>query len=156
MKNLFAALALVLGSSSALAASADFTRLNLQPGGYLQQNRVTSGQIIVDTENKALTIVAQPAFYCPPGKFCAQVMPPALLLSVPLKSISTGPCGETIYSGSQDERPVDGLFQSIVVIDNKNLFCQTLVAVPPTTVTYRAETPFGGVETDSFIASPLK
>jgi hypothetical protein len=157
MKVVLMNLVTVMMSVPALAASADLVKLSLQPGGYLEKARVSSGKIEVNRKSRTITLIAQPDFYCPPGKFCAQVMPAPIEITVPLNSVKTGGCGETIFSGSKDLRPVDGGLSQLTVVSNARNFCKYLVAIPATTVNYHYE---GGMmpilEDDQFIGTSLK
>jgi len=157
MKFVLMNLVTVMMSVPAFAASADLVTMSLQPGGYLEKARVTSGKIEVNTKSRTITLTVQPEFYCPPGKFCAEVMPAPIEITVPLRSVETGGCGEKVFSGSKDLRPVDGGLSQLIVVSNTHNFCKYLVAIPATTVNYHYE---GGmmpiVEDDQFIGTSLK
>lgn len=62
-------------------------------------------------------------------------MPIPYRIVLPLISQTVDQCGRTIYIAGEDMRPVDGMYQSLTVIDGRNNYCvRTMEARPNTTI----------------------
>lgn len=96
--------------------------------------QVESGDVVVDETNNQIRLMLHIAFHCPPGLFCAQVMPAPIMVTLPITHESVNSCGSRIYGASHDDRPVDGIYESLTVIDNTKNECPHLVALPATEV----------------------
>ena len=140
MKNLILALvAATTFNASAFTrsgGSVEFTRISIQKGTLLAGKNITSGSVSVDLRGRGeLTVNLQPAFFCPADMICPQVMPAAIQYSVELQKISTGTCGETIYSGSMGQNVADGIRTSITVVDHSTDECKYFAPIDATEVT---------------------
>ncbi len=126
MKSLFVALALVMSFAQTTLASellivADLKPVQLDPEQNL--GNIIYGDVRVDQGEKSITLRLQPAMTpCPSGFFCAQVMPEAVEITLPLVSVEKTACGDT-YIASRDQRPVDGMLTEIKVIDYSRALC---------------------------------
>src|SRR4051794_26346591 len=118
MKALILALATLASVSQANAMTASIKSFRFQPGSSLAKRNISYGNLTVDLEQNQLTLNLQPAFYCPPGAMCVQVMPAPIEFTMPIESVTTGNCGETIYTGATNDLMVDGILQQLTVTDN--------------------------------------
>lgn len=122
---------------------ADLIEINLDQRLNLQ--RVDSGTLemnssLIDKKGNNITLILNTPFYCPEGHFCAQVMPDPHVIQLPLKDSKQDSCGNMIYTAELDERPFDGNYQELVVIDHRRSNCE--IAYPAMTeVTYTVITP---------------
>lgn len=118
--------------------SAELTQFQIDPQLVW---KVRTGSVVVDLAKKEVNVTLYREFYCPPGKFCAMVMPTPVMLRLPLVSKSSGVCGTVVYTAREDKRMVDGGLQILKIEDNKNFgkYCQSLIAVPATRVTYTTD-----------------
>jgi len=147
MKNIAIALLTMIVATPAFAArapksvvSAELTQFNLQPETYLSRQVITDAQVVV-------TKTGEPSLYlridfksnCPANAMCIAMMPLPLEVTVPLQSIETGGCHETIYKGVIDQRPVDGLRQELTVVDNRTNTCKYFAPIPATEVHFSRE-----------------
>jgi hypothetical protein len=126
MKSLLVALALVVSFAQTTFASelsfvADLKPVQIDPDQNL--GNIIYGDIRVDQAEKSVTLRLQPAMTpCPAGLFCAQVMPQAIEVTLPLVSVEKSSCGDT-YIASRDHRPVDGMLTEIKVVDYSKALC---------------------------------
>lgn len=119
---------------------ANLDQFNVQPESYLSRKEISSARILVNLYGeRVITLTVNFKNSCPPGRFCAAVMPQPLEVTVPLQKTETGGCGETIYSGAIDQHPVDGIRQALTVVDNSRNTCKYYLAIPMTEVVYEAE-----------------
>ncbi len=139
MKNLiFALIAAATFSASAAGSggSIEFTRIEIEKGTLLAGKNITAGSVTVDLRGRGeLTVKLQPAFFCPKDVICPEVMPAAIEYSVELQNISTGSCGETVYSGVMGQNVADGIRTAITVVDHSSDKCKYFAPIDATEVT---------------------
>lgn len=115
---------------------AELTTFNFQAGSMHSRNEVTGGYVAIGVyAEKNITLRVDFKSNCPPGAMCIAMMPIPLEVTVPVQSVTVGSCGETIYEGLVDQRPVDGIMQKLTVVDHRTDTCKYFIAVPPTEVT---------------------
>lgn len=160
----------VLGSINADARSmrqdfesAEITHMNIDAKSQLATERLDgSGLVYINHTQNTATLQLNRKFYCPPGRFCAQVMPAPVIITLPIKKVSEGACNSIIYVAAEDKRPVDGMYQGLRITDNKRFSesCLNTRFVDSTFVEYKTISPgFGApvVETlSTFVAKSLK
>ncbi len=123
--------------------SAKLTSISIDPKNeYLAQEKLTgNGYIVVNKTTRTITLQLERQFFCPPGLRCPQVMPEPVLITLKNLTVSHGFCGGTIYSASEDKRPVDGALQALSVMDNTTLnpACGDMSYLAPTEISYDTE-----------------
>lgn len=73
------------------------------------------------------------------------MMPAPLVIELPLVSKHRDECGTVIYMAVQDQRPVDGDFQELIVRDTTKNQCLHTPEMQDTEVEYNTESSgFGG------------
>lgn len=75
---------------------------------------------------------------CPPNALCALVMP-MRHFKVENFVESVDACGATIYEAEYDDRPTDGIYERITVIDNTTNICFTFSALSATRVEHEVK-----------------
>ncbi len=144
MKKLIVSAALLLSVLAAsqsearslqTALSANLTKFDFQNASALADRRIRSGTINVDLKNRILNLKLTPSFYCPPQMMCAQVMPRTISYELAGMEISTGSCGQTIYTALEDARPVDGNLTKLTVVDNRTNTCKYFAPISSTEIT---------------------
>ncbi len=104
--------------------------VNQQWLGYIDQGSVA---INLTDETMTLTLMSQPD--CDPTMVCPAVMLEYHQIEVKLISRSVDSCGAVTYVGEKDKTPVDGIKETIEVIDYQAMTCE--IAVPfMTSVSY--------------------
>jgi hypothetical protein len=100
-----------------------------------------TGSIYVteDRTDRTLSLTVERRFYCPPGRFCAMVMPAPITIELPIIAEEHDGCGTRVITAFVDRRPVDGDFEQIVLKDHTSDRCMYLRAVPATEVLYETE-----------------
>lgn len=123
----------VLASTTMAFAGADATGVKTFPitEGQISaahfEEEFNSGNLIVNYDDKKVTLILNRKFQCPAGTFCAQVMPAPKIVELPITTVETGNCGATLVSAQKDQRSRDGLLEQINVIDNTTMFCRILL-----------------------------
>ena len=143
MKNVIATIAMALVGFSAQASLvenyyADLNQFQIQPGTYLEkqlEGKDFTANIAI-TPITDITLSIFPVFKCPQGLFCPAVAIAyePITFTVPMHKRFIGHCGEMIFTGRVDQRPVDGVMTDITVIDNTTNTCKTFVMLPATQV----------------------
>ena len=139
-KNVIVGLLILVAGAQANATSmkryleADLTSFRFQPGSVLANRRINGGNVQIDFMAKTITLTLNPAFHCPAGAACALVMPAPQVVTLPLTKVTTGHCNQNIFIARENNLPVDGIDQTLTVIDNSNNHCKYLVAIPATEV----------------------
>lgn len=86
-----------------------------------------SGSVILNYDEKTVTLVLNRKFQCPAGAMCAMVMPAPKIVQLPIVSVESGRCGATQVSAQRDLRAQDGILEQINVIDNTTMVCRILL-----------------------------
>ena len=135
-----------------------FTKFDFQNASSLSEKKIRQGSVTVSHATNSITIVLNPAFYCPPNMMCAQVMPRPIEYTAQNMQATQGNCGETIYSALTDKLPVDGLRVEITVVDHSTDHCKYFAPVAATEtkleLTY-PRGPNGGPERHQFEGNKL-
>lgn len=158
----FAILMAVVAASQADAraletsTSAQITKFDFQNASSLSERKIQQGTITVNVLSKSLTLTLNPSFYCPPNLMCAQVMPRPMAYTASNYVVSTGSCGETIYSAVDDRLPVDGLRIALTVVDHSSDTCKYFAPIAMTEITLEKTSPRGVYERHQFEAEALK
>ncbi len=120
--------------------------VNQQWLGYIDQGSVS---INLTDETMTLTLMSQPD--CDPTMVCPAVMLEYHQIEMQLTSRSVNTCGAVTYIGEKDKTPVDGLKETIEVIDYQAMTCE--IAVPyMTSVSYITFNPWTQDTTVSYFA----
>jgi hypothetical protein len=101
--------------------------LDLDPSDTYFEN-VIGGNVKIDYNEKNIQLSLYKKFYCPPHQLCAMMMPAPILIELPILEIKRGTCNETITVAQKDDRPVDGIFQSIKITNFQTATCRFFVA----------------------------
>ena len=168
MKNLFFALTLVCTTFLATTAqaqpeliiSAPLNTIHLDSTLTISDYGIEDGHVALNLDTNEAVVTLYVPFHCPEGLFCAQVMPEPVMIRLSIVSSGVSDeCGTMTYYAVWDARPVDGDMQSLIITDNTQNHCQTLVALSATEVEYvTISAGFGGpvVSTRSiFLGSQL-
>ncbi len=84
---------------------------------------IANANISVNTAQKTVTLTVYRRVFCPPGRFCTQMMPAPLVIELPLTYVGSGFCGGTIMTASKDETAVDGYLTEIQIYDDNGNKC---------------------------------
>ena len=103
---------------------------------------VDSGHVTVDLTAGQISLFLQPAFHCPDGLVCIQVMPEPIIIDLPIVETVVNECNWTVYTAKVDKTPVDGLLEIITVSDYSKNTCPTIMALPETAVNYASFNPW--------------
>ncbi len=132
MKSLLISLALLTSSTFAFA-NADVSGMKTFPitqaeisAAHFDQEFKT-GSLIVNYDEKMVTLVLNREFHCSQDLACAEVMPAPKVVQLPITSVESGNCGATVIQAQDDARNRDGIFQQISVIDNTTMVCRILL-----------------------------
>lgn len=119
MKNLIMGLALVISSLASAAVGVEkYEIVNAEfDSQHLRNATFAYGSIEVNYEKQNLKLFAQTRFHCPPGRYCAAVMPAPLQIELPIQSVKTDVCNVKQIVASEDRRPVDGDLQQVTLTD---------------------------------------
>ncbi len=79
----------------------------------------------LDQGKQQITLTLSQDWSCPPGMFCATVMPPVRVFTAPVTQ-TLNDCGSTVYVAEVDQRPVDGALTRITLQDNRSRMCRDL------------------------------
>jgi hypothetical protein len=109
---------------------AELTRFNLDE--KLAAARVQAGQIEIDEMINEATLSLIPAFYCPPGRFCAQVVPMPITISLPIVSKVKDECGSKIIVARNGN-------EELMIRDNAKNKCAQTSPTANTEVVYSVE-----------------
>src|SRR4051812_1281127 len=80
--------------------------------------KVGPGKVTVDTDRGLVQIEIEQDFYCPPGLYCAQMMPMPITFEATLAKKRTEACNVVVFEAINDKTPVDGAKEVIQVRDN--------------------------------------
>ncbi len=143
--------------------AAEIKESHIHPNSYLNGEKLDgTGLVYINHTQKTATLQLNRRFFCPPGRFCPQVMPEPVMITLPIKKVSEGACNSVIYVAVKDKRPADGNYEGLRITDNRRFYetCRSVRAVEPTYVEYKTiSAGFGGpvVETlSTFTAKPLQ
>lgn len=103
----------------------------------VNSTRFTEGELFLDGRSGLVELTVQPKMpECPEGMMCAQVMPERQTYSLEGATSTVDHCGIISTTVEADARPVDGYFTKIVVRNNQNNTCPTLVALKAVDVNF--------------------
>lgn len=117
---------------------------------HLRLAGVNRGEVILDKSRNKIKLELTQVINCEPNMLCAAVEPLLHTIELPIVNSYKGRCGEEIYVAEVDQRPADGLYQNIELIDYSNLTCRYLPE-NPTMVTYKTIQPFS-VDDDAVVS----
>lgn len=135
--------------------SAQLTKFDIQNASSLSDNRIKNGTISVDLLSKNITLSLEPAFHCPKGMMCAQVMPRPIVFQAGGLQMTTGSCNESIMTAMTDNRDVDGNLVRLTVVDNSNNTCRYFAPIASTEVQLDIVTTRDAQEAHRFEAGKL-
>ena len=136
MKTLFIALALLVSVNSQATSLHPDTFAQATTLKVINQSSnletVESADLKLNAVTKQLEITLKFRQICPPprpGQFaCLAVSRGPLKIQLPIVSESKGRCGTTIYTAQRDDRPRDGNFNRVRVLDHRTMTCE--IALP--------------------------
>lgn len=113
---------------------------NFDARSPLAELEVVDSSVLLDFYNDKIELRFTLPWSCPPNALCAMVMPMRVFIVENL-DIETDECGNTIYQAEEDDRPVDGLYQRITVVDHSNSSCPQIMIYPPleTSIEYKVK-----------------
>lgn len=85
--------------------------------------------LTIDSVKKTATLILNPRPFCPPGHFCAAVMPQPIVYTLPIVDSKQDNCRVTRYVARKDQRPVDGSLEQLLIIDRTNSICESMADV---------------------------
>lgn len=112
------------------------TRMDSKLGGLADYNR---GNVTINFADREIHVTLYRLIACNPEQpvRCPIGMPAPYIIKLPLVSQSIDRCGNVIYTAERDQRPVDGLFASLIVRDERANRCvRTMEVRPATHITY--------------------
>lgn len=123
----------------ALAASITETHIN-----HNWLTGANTGSVGINLYNEEITLTLFNYTPCSEGKLCPQGMTVYEVITLPIVDQYVDGCGATVYTADKDMRPVDGLKETISVVDNTTMICDIFIP-HATSITYTSVTPgFGG------------
>ena len=136
-------------------------KMELDKDVYFYNKYIHEGQIRVNDATSTVTLeLIQPRPRCPKETpFCVlpAVMPMPITIELPIISRQADGCGSEIIEAELDRRPVDGLLERIVVVDNTLNRCMHLIPLPAVEAEYSTVNPWNQLETFSnFEGSPFR
>lgn len=121
---------------------------------------IDGAKVKVDYGRKYVELMLHRRFSCPAGRLCAQVMPTAILIKLPIVASRLNDCGAREIIAKEDRRPADGGAWAIRLLNNTANKCPHFASLPSTQVFYKTESSsMGGkaVQTYStFSGEPLR
>lgn len=100
--------------------TATFQKLEIQ---HDHLAAATTGLVSIAEGNSEIEVDLYEVPVCPEGAACAMVIPTHHEIKLPIIDVKVGTCGETIYTAEEDATPVDGLKQTLQVIDYRTMTC---------------------------------
>jgi len=94
--------------------TANLSEFQIDADLYLEGAKIEAGHILIGSKDVTLTLLAKDGY---------GIFQPAYIATLPITKIRTS-CGSVVVYASEDERPVDGIFQSLTVIDNRSRKCR--------------------------------
>jgi hypothetical protein len=125
------ALLLTLVTFAAFNSQASFTPFpHLFTANILKIDRLegnefpnsTIGTIQINKTMKTASLVVYTNKECPKDQFCTLEIS-GDLIELPIVKVIHGYCGEVTYIAEEDKRPVDGLYQGLLITDNSKNKC---------------------------------
>lgn len=99
--------------------------------GAKNSTNYTGGSLNFDGRVGQVELTLQPKMpACPEGMACAQVMPEPVSYLLEGATTEIDNCGIIRTRVQKDDRPVDGIFLSVIINNNRNNTCPTFVALP--------------------------
>ena len=145
MKNFVTILApMFLLSMQASLFASDLPKITL-PSSILtvkglqgtDQSQYQEADLEINLGADKLNLTLQPRMpECPQGFACAQVMPEPIQIELNGVEKRADVCGATVYEAEKDLLAVDGMRQSVQVIDYTTSQCQYFAPVPDTELRY--------------------
>lgn len=123
MKTFFAA-AIVLAGSIAMA-NQGIRKYNIIGSQVSGEEKLGSaqGSIAVNYDEGTITMQTARKPKCPPNALCAQYIQ-FEEVTLPIVAMKKNSCGIMVVTASKDQRPVDGLLQTLTVEDASEMTCQ--------------------------------
>lgn len=117
---------------------AELDYLNFDSNSSLAKLDVRAAFVEVNFVQDYLMIELMLPWRCPPNALCAMVMP---MRGFQVENFveSVDACGSIVYEATKDDRPVDGSYEKITVIDNRSNYCPTFRMLEPTRVEYEVK-----------------
>lgn len=138
MNKILIALALIFMAGTAQASMVESYTANLktfdfEPGSLLASANVTSGTVDVEPISN-ITLTLFRSVKCNTGFACPRIAYAPIVYQVRVKKVSTGNCGERVYTGSSDDGSQNSITTKVTVIDNTHNTCKYTMIVPATEV----------------------
>ena len=93
-------------------------------------NLTGAGSVTLDYDKKEVSLTFERRMPpCPEHKACIMMMPAPMQITLPIVSVKTDGCNLNTVVASQDQRPVDGIFQSFTLLDATNPKCMFFAPV---------------------------
>ncbi len=127
-----------MARSVAPSARAHMDYINLDDNSPMAEWDVRDVSVEVNFVQDFIQLEMMLPWSCPPNALCALVMP-MRFFKVEGFDQSVDNCGGTVFEAISDERPVDGIYERITVIDNTTNTCLTYRALEPTSVIYEVK-----------------
>ncbi len=100
------------------------------------------GSILINLDENMIQLVLREVVECRAGMACIALAPTIVdNIEVKLVSQTVDSCGAVTYIGEKDQTPVDGLKQTVTVVDNRYMTCEIPV-LHMTSVTYTTFNPW--------------
>lgn len=120
--------------SPKMAESAKLTKFDFQNSSILSEKRISQGNIAITHFDNGIRLILNPSFHCPKGMMCAQVMPRAIEFEAGNLEVTIGNCNERVYTAISDNRPTDGNYTRLTVVDNRSNTCRHFAPISMTEV----------------------
>jgi hypothetical protein len=79
--------------------------------------------VTIDNERNEATLALFRHRLCPPDRVCIALMPAPVIVRLPIKSVFGDRCGNRHVRAERDQRPVDGNFESLEIVDGSASRC---------------------------------
>ncbi len=145
MKNLFIAVTMLVGTIASADLGSRTYQSNLKSFNLDQHLSyeygnidVDGGTITLDYARKEANLTLYRKMDCPPGRICAMVMPPPIVIKLKIKSQKTNDCGSKVVTAHDIRTDVASRFPPnshvLTITDNRGNHCPHFVALPDTQV----------------------
>ena len=146
-----------IASEMSSRKDADLTYWNVDTkSGLYANNEITAASVTVNGLDKTLKLVVRGKPFCPEGSMCPAVEYLPIEIKITNYQVNSEDlCGRIKYVAQIDGRLHDGNLEKLTVVDAKdfNKYCDSPVAVPPTSVYY--ETTSSGFNSEGVVVKTM-
>lgn len=117
--------------------------LNIDPGldqilNMDEVNGIDHAVVIVDGYNKTASLAVSGSS-CPANAKCIVNLTKTEKIELPVIKTELTMCGSKVITAEKNEMPVDGIRQTLVIVDHTQNICPTMMILMPTVVSFETE-----------------